>query len=79
MRTVAVPLVNRPCGSSPVTADRESASSTRLAATALPKLPVVKSGDVVRMKVPRVDATRKRIALALRLDDEIGTPDSADN
>lgn len=33
---------------------------------------VVKSGDIVRVKVLEVDVPRKRIALTLRLDDEIG-------
>jgi uncharacterized protein len=33
---------------------------------------VVKSGDVVRVKVLDVDIPRKRISLTLRLDDEIG-------
>jgi protein Tex len=33
---------------------------------------VVKSGDVVRVKVLEVDVQRKRIALTLRLDDEAG-------
>src|SRR5207248_3372576 len=33
---------------------------------------VVKSGDVVRVKVLDVDVPRKRIALTLRLDDEAG-------
>jgi uncharacterized protein len=33
---------------------------------------VVKSGDVVRVKVMEVDEARKRISLSLRLDDEIG-------
>jgi uncharacterized protein len=33
---------------------------------------VVKSGDVVRVKVLSVDAARKRISLTLRLDDEAG-------
>ncbi len=32
---------------------------------------VVKSGDVVRVKVLEVDEARKRISLTLRLDDEI--------
>lgn len=32
---------------------------------------VVKSGDVVRVKVLDVDVPRKRIALTLRLDDEV--------
>ncbi|HSV64531.1 MAG TPA: Tex family protein [Mycobacteriales bacterium] len=34
---------------------------------------VVKSGDVVRVKVLDVDLPRKRIALTLRLDDEVGS------
>ena len=33
---------------------------------------VVKSGDVVRVKVLEVDEARKRISLTLRLDDEPG-------
>ncbi|MDB5584620.1 MAG: RNA-binding transcriptional accessory protein [Bradyrhizobium sp.] len=33
---------------------------------------VVKSGDIVRVKVMEVDVGRKRIALTLRLDDEVG-------
>ncbi|GAB2485460.1 Tex family protein [Promicromonospora xylanilytica] len=33
---------------------------------------VVKSGDIVKVKVMDVDLQRKRIALTLRLDDEIG-------
>jgi uncharacterized protein len=33
---------------------------------------VVRSGDVVRVKVLSVDAARKRISLTLRLDDEPG-------
>ena len=33
---------------------------------------VVKPGDIVRVKVLEVDAQRKRIALTLRLDDELG-------
>jgi len=33
---------------------------------------VVKSGDIVRVKVLEVDVPRKRIALTLRLDDEVG-------
>ena len=33
---------------------------------------VVKSGDVVRVKVLEVDEARKRISLTLRLDDEAG-------
>jgi uncharacterized protein len=39
---------------------------------------VVKSGDVVRVKVLSVDEARKRISLTLRLDDEVdasGRPD----
>ena len=35
---------------------------------------VVKSGDVVRVRVLSVDAPRKRISLSLRLDDEVITP-----
>jgi len=31
---------------------------------------VVKPGDIVKVKVLQVEATRKRIALSLRLDDE---------
>ncbi|MBW0123626.1 Tex family protein [Pseudonocardia oceani] len=33
---------------------------------------VVKTGDVVRVKVMEVDEARKRISLTLRLDDEVG-------
>lgn len=33
---------------------------------------VVKSGDVVKVKVLEVDLARKRIALTLRLDDDLG-------
>jgi len=33
---------------------------------------VVRSGDVVRVKVMEVDEARKRISLTLRLDDEVG-------
>jgi uncharacterized protein len=33
---------------------------------------VVKPGDIVRVKVLEVDTARKRIALTLRLDDEVG-------
>ena len=33
---------------------------------------VVKPGDIVRVKVLEVDMARKRIALTLRLDDEVG-------
>jgi uncharacterized protein len=33
---------------------------------------VVKPGDIVRVKVIEVDKARKRIALTLRLDDEVG-------
>jgi protein Tex len=33
---------------------------------------VVKSGDVVRVKVMEIDEARKRISLTLRLDDEVG-------
>jgi uncharacterized protein len=35
---------------------------------------VVKPGDIVRVKVLDVDKPRKRIALSLRLDDEVGRP-----
>ena len=38
---------------------------------------VVKPGDIVRVKVLDVDKPRKRIALTLRLDDEIGKQDRA--
>ena len=39
---------------------------------------IVKPGDIVRVKVLDVDKPRKRIALTLRLDDEVGrTPGSA--
>src|SRR2546429_9478133 len=34
---------------------------------------VVKPGDIVKVKVLEVEVARKRIALTLRLDDEIGT------
>jgi uncharacterized protein len=34
---------------------------------------VVKPGDIVRVKVLEVDKPRKRIALSLRLDDEVGS------
>ena len=33
---------------------------------------MVKPGDIVRVKVLEVDEARKRIALTLRLDDEVG-------
>ena len=33
---------------------------------------IVKPGDIVRVKVLDVDKARKRIALTLRLDDEVG-------
>jgi len=33
---------------------------------------VVKPGDIVKVKVLEVEAARKRIALTLRLDDEVG-------
>jgi uncharacterized protein len=39
---------------------------------------VVKSGDVVRVKVLSVDAARKRISLTLRLDDESGQGGAGD-
>jgi uncharacterized protein len=32
----------------------------------------VKPGDIVRVKVLEVDKARKRVALTLRLDDEVG-------
>lgn len=35
---------------------------------------VVKSGDVVKVRVVTVDVPRKRIGLTLRLDDEVGRP-----
>ena len=35
---------------------------------------IAKPGDVVRVKVMEVDLPRKRIALSMRLDDEIGAP-----
>ena len=38
---------------------------------------VVKPGDIVRVKVLDVDKPRKRIALTLRLDDEVGKQDRA--
>ena len=39
---------------------------------------IVKPGDIVRVKVLDVDRPRKRIALTLRLDDEVGrNPDGA--
>jgi uncharacterized protein len=34
---------------------------------------VVKTGEVVKVKVMEVDAKRKRISLSMRLDDEVGT------
>ncbi|WP_276606803.1 Tex family protein [Nakamurella flava] len=37
---------------------------------------VVRSGDVVKVKVMSVDVDRKRIGLSLRLDDEIGAENS---
>jgi uncharacterized protein len=36
----------------------------------------VKPGDIVRVKVLDVDKPRKRIALTLRLDDEVGSQQS---
>jgi uncharacterized protein len=33
---------------------------------------VVKAGDIVKVKVIEVEVARKRIALSMRLDDEIG-------
>ena len=38
---------------------------------------VVKPGDIVRVKVLEVDKPRKRIALTLRLDDEVGPAPTA--
>ncbi|MBV8047903.1 MAG: RNA-binding transcriptional accessory protein [Paludibacterium sp.] len=38
---------------------------------------VVKAGDVVKVKVLEVDVPRKRIALTMRLDDEVGARTSA--
>ncbi|MFY9829589.1 MAG: S1 RNA-binding domain-containing protein, partial [Rhodoplanes sp.] len=38
---------------------------------------VVKPGDIVRVKVLEVDIPRKRVALTLRLDDELGPTDRA--
>jgi uncharacterized protein len=38
---------------------------------------VVKVGDVVKVKVLEVDAPRKRIALTMRLSDEVGKPSSS--
>ncbi|MEK8071986.1 Tex family protein [Rhodococcoides navarretei] len=40
---------------------------------------VVKSGDVVRVKVMEVDIPRQRIGLSLRLDDEPGVPGGKDS
>ncbi|WP_328715793.1 Tex family protein [Nocardia salmonicida] len=40
---------------------------------------VVKSGDVVKVKVLEVDVARQRIGLTLRLDDEPGKPAQGDN
>ncbi|WP_446221522.1 Tex family protein [Nocardia sp. IBHARD005] len=40
---------------------------------------VVKSGDVVKVKVLEVDVARQRIGLTLRLDDEPGKPAHGDN
>jgi len=37
---------------------------------------VVKTGDVVKVKVMEVDVQRKRIGLSMRLDDEVQTKDS---
>lgn len=37
---------------------------------------VVKAGDVVKVKVLEVDVVRKRIALTMRLDDEVGAGNS---
>ena len=38
---------------------------------------VVKSGDIVKVKVLEIEVARKRIALTLRLDDEIGAKGKA--
>ncbi len=38
---------------------------------------VVKSGDIVKVKVLEIEVARKRIALSLRLDDEVGTKGKA--
>ena len=38
---------------------------------------MVKPGDIVRVKVLEVDKPRKRIALTLRLDDEVGPAPTA--
>ncbi len=43
---------------------------------------IVKAGDVVKVKVMEVDVNRKRIALSMRLDDEVGQaqkPNSTSN
>ncbi|MGW5573768.1 Tex family protein [Nocardia thailandica] len=40
---------------------------------------VVKSGDVVKVKVLEVDVARQRIGLSLRLDDEPGKPATGEN
>ncbi len=37
---------------------------------------MVKPGDTVRVKVLEVDRPRKRIALTLRLDDEVGAKET---
>ncbi|WP_434629067.1 Tex family protein [Chromobacterium sp. CV08] len=37
---------------------------------------VVKAGDVVKVKVLEVDVARKRVALTMRLDDEVGSGNS---
>ena len=38
---------------------------------------VVKTGDIVKVKVMEVDVARKRIALSMRIDDEVTPEDSA--
>jgi len=38
---------------------------------------VVKAGDIVKVKVVEVDVPRKRIALTMRLDDDINTAKTA--
>lgn len=40
---------------------------------------IVKAGDIVKVKVMEVDINRKRIALSMRLDDEVGQTKKTDN
>ena len=40
---------------------------------------VVKAGDIVKVKVLEVDLRRKRIALTMRMDDEVSVSSSGDN